>query len=71
MTRSAQQQRENVANAPTLRVKTIWQTPNEFAVCLASGSLDLLLGSVLVTIGNVRRYGSSKQYGVLQVRENY
>jgi hypothetical protein len=69
MTRSTRQQRENVAKGPTLRVKTVWQTPNEFAVCFASGSLNLLSSSVLVTIGNVRRYGSSKQYGVLQVGE--
>jgi hypothetical protein len=67
MTRSTQQQREIVAKGPTLRVKTVWQTPNEFAVCFASGSFDLLPSSVLVTIGNIRRYGSSKQYGVLQI----
>jgi len=67
MTRSTEQQIKNVAKGPTLRVKTVWQTPNKFAVCFASGSLNLFPSSVLVAIGNVRRYGSSEQYGVLQV----
>jgi hypothetical protein len=50
---------------PTLRVKTVGQTPYKLAVCFTGGSLDLFPRNILITVGNVGRYRSCKQYGVL------
>ena len=50
---------------PTLRVKTVRQTPYKLAICFARGCLNLLPRNILITIGDVGRYRACKQYGVL------